>query len=111
MRVFQTWIGVDGTQDISFAYDPLALPADPAGQDFQVGAENDIGQGQGLPAGVLPTEDLVVTSTDPTPGASLTYSFTARGADRGTGKVVTEMDASTVSGVTIVKTNVVVTRR
>ena len=64
-----------------------------------------------MPAGTLPTVDLRVSSTDPTPGASLTYSFTARGADRGTGKVVTEMNASTVSGVTIVKTNVVVTRK
>ena len=27
------------------AYDPAALPADPAGQDFLVGAENEIGQG------------------------------------------------------------------
>ncbi len=108
-RHFQIWIGVDGTQDISFAYDPAALPGDPPGQAFQVGAENDIGQGQGIVG--LPTTDLVVTSTAPTPGASLTYSFTARGADRGNGPVVTEMDASTVSGVTIVKTIVVVTRK
>ena len=27
------------------AYDPADLPADPAGQDFLVGAENELGQG------------------------------------------------------------------
>ena len=87
------------------------MPADPSGQDFLVGAENDIGQGLSLPTDTLPTLDLRVTSTAPTPGATLTYSFTAKGADRGTGPVVTEMTASTVSGVTIVKTNVVVTKK
>ena len=43
---FQVWIGVNGTQDISFAYDPDDLPTDPSGQAFLVGAENQIGGGE-----------------------------------------------------------------
>ena len=53
-RHFQVWLGIDATQDISFAYDPAALPADPAGQDFLVGAENEVGQGD--VTSFLPTE-------------------------------------------------------
>ena len=45
-RHFQVWIGVNGMQDISFTYDPAALPADPNGQAFLVGAENEIGEGR-----------------------------------------------------------------
>ena len=53
-RVFQTWIGVGGTQDISYAY-PANLPADPNGQDYLVGAENAAGEGD--VTRFLPTED------------------------------------------------------
>ena len=28
-RHFQVWIGIDGAEDITYAYDPAALPADP----------------------------------------------------------------------------------
>jgi hypothetical protein len=41
-RHFQVWLGINGVQDISLVYDPAALPADPAGQDFLVGAENEV---------------------------------------------------------------------
>ncbi len=53
------------TEDITFAYDPANLPADPAGFPFNVGAENADGSAGDQIAG-LPTEDLRVTST---PGA------------------------------------------
>jgi len=106
-RHFQVWIGLNGTQDISYAYDPASLPGDPNGQDFLVGAENDLGQGD--MAAVLPTQDLVVTSTDPSPGDSVSYSLTARGLWRGNGWVTTEMDASGVLGTTIVTSPVQVT--
>jgi hypothetical protein len=99
-RHFQVWIGVNGVQDITFAYDPAALPADPAGQDFLVGAENVDGEGD--VSSFLPTEDQVVTSSDPTPGGVATYELTVIGRRVGTGSVTTNMTASTVPGVTTV---------
>ncbi|BCJ50409.1 hypothetical protein Asp14428_18840 [Actinoplanes sp. NBRC 14428] len=57
-RHFQVWIGANGTEDISYAYDPAALPAT-SGFPTVVGAENINGTGgHQLPAGTLPTEDL-----------------------------------------------------
>jgi len=110
-RHFQTWIGVNGTEDISYAYDSAALPA-ASGFPTVVGAENVNGTaGDQLPAGTLPTEDLRVTSTDPAPGDTVSYEVRLRGTDRGTGLVTTEMDASTVPGTTIVTTSIQVTRR
>src|SRR5262249_25882100 len=61
LKVFQSWIGLNGTQDISFTYDPANLPnANGLSQPVVVGAENDDGSG-GATLGTLPTEDLVVT--------------------------------------------------
>ena len=57
----QTWIGLNGTQDISYAYDPANLPPPdtPLGGDFITGAENDDGsRGSNLGLNVAPTEDL-----------------------------------------------------
>jgi hypothetical protein len=109
-RHFQVWIGINGTQDISFTYDTAALPANPNGQDFQVGAENVLGQGQFLAPGVLPTEDLVVTSTAPTPGGAVSYTLTLRGDRIGHGVVTTEMVTPGVPGVTVKESFVDVTR-
>jgi subtilisin family serine protease len=108
-RHFQTWIGINGVEDITFAYDPDALLADPAGQDFLVGAENADGEGDMV--AVLPTEDLRVTSSDPTPGGSYSYELRLRGTSVGIGEVSTEMTGDLLPGVTIVKTPVRVTRR
>ncbi len=103
LRTFQTWIGVNGTQDISFAYDPANRPADPQGQAFLVGAEN--AQGAGDMSATLPTSDLAVTSTDPVPGASYTYSVKVRGQRSGTGVVTSEMTTPNLPGRTTVVTS------
>jgi len=106
-RSFQTWIGVNGVQDISYTYD--GAQADPAGQPFLVGAENAVGQGD--MEAVLPTgEDLVVTSTDPAPGDTVTYEVTVKGRYPGWANVHTEMVAELVPGVTVVDTPLPVTR-
>ncbi len=107
LRTFQVWIGVNGTQDISYAYDPANLPGDPSGQDFLVGAENAAGEGD--VSRFLPTEDLVVTSTSPTPGATVTYTVTVRGLTVGAGNVHTDLIATGVKGVTTADTPVTVT--
>ena len=101
---FQAWIGIQGDgnsgQDITFAYDPAHLPSN-GGQPFLVGAENKLGTGGAQIAG-LPTQDLRVTSTDATPGASVSYTVTVKGVALGAGKVVNEMDTPNVPGVTVV---------
>jgi VCBS repeat-containing protein len=58
-RTFQVWIGVNGSEDITYAYPgPLA---DPFGQPLVVGAENMDGTSGDSIVGP-PTEDLRVTS-------------------------------------------------
>jgi hypothetical protein len=107
-RHFQIWIGINGTEDITFAYDPAALPGDPNTQPFAVGAENKTGTG-GEYFATLPTVDQRITSTDPTPGDSLTYTMVIRGRLVGTGVVTTTMDATTQLGTTVVQTPIQVT--
>jgi hypothetical protein len=108
-RHFQVWLGLNHAQDVSFVYDPAARPADPNGQEFLVGAENEAGQGD--VEAVLPSSDLVVASTHPTPGGSVRYTVTLRGRRSNTGTVTTEMVAADVPGVTIVESFVDVTTR
>ncbi|MBE2317673.1 cadherin-like domain-containing protein [Solirubrobacter sp. CPCC 204708] len=65
-RVFQAWIGVNGAQDVQYAYrfDTIAE----SGLDLLVGAENLDGTlSAGLPRNALPTTDLRVWSAEPTP--------------------------------------------
>jgi subtilisin family serine protease len=108
LRKFQVWIGVNGVQDIAYAY--AAPQAAPTGQAFLVGAENVLGQGDMVaeaPAG----GDLIVTSTDPIPGDEVSYLVFVRGASRGEGVIRTEMTASGIPGVTIVRTEIQVTQK
>jgi subtilisin family serine protease len=109
LRVFQAWIGLNGTEDITFAYDPANLPADPAGFPFNVGAENADGSAGDQIAG-LPTEDLRVTSTPGAPGGSLTYSFNVIGVSRGVGTVRTDLTTPLVRGTTTDVDTINVTR-
>ncbi|MFZ2502130.1 MAG: S8 family serine peptidase [Nocardioides sp.] len=105
-RSFQTWIGLNGTQDISFTY--ASAMADPGGNLYAYGAENAAGAGDvvaELPDGT----DQVITSTDPVPGGTLTYTVDLRGLRSGDGNVRTEVTATRVPGVTVVDTPVEVT--
>jgi len=108
LRTFQLWIGDGAAQDITFAYDPANLPASPgAGVPFQFGAENITGTG-GNGFGTPPTQDYRVTSTDPVPGATVSYTVTALGLIPGNGRLTTSVDTPAVPGTTIVTSNVVV---
>jgi subtilisin family serine protease len=98
-RVFQTWIGINGVEDVTFAYDPANLPADPAGFPFNVGAENADGTGGSQIAG-LPTGDLRVTTSPAVPGGALTYSVEVKGVLAGTRNVTTSVTAPIVNGTT-----------
>lgn len=103
-RTFQVWIGIDGTQDITYAY--AAPQADPAGQPFLVGAENLLGQGD--MTATLPTTDQRVTSTAPTPGGSVNYTVGVKGVLNGLGTVTTDMTGTGLPGTTTVVSEVVV---
>ena len=107
LRSFQVWIGVNGVQDISYAYS--GQQTDPAGQPYLVGAENVVGEGD--MQALLPVDDIVISSTDAVPGDSLSYQVTVRGKKPGRGVVHSEMDASGVTGTTTVDTPIRVTRR
>ena len=108
LRTFQVWIGVNGVEDVSYSYVPADLPyADPNGQDFLVGAENSIGAGE--MAATLPTEDLRVTSTAPTPGQSYNYKLRGRGTASGSARVNSSMTATYVPGLTTVFTDITIT--
>jgi hypothetical protein len=62
-RVFQVWLGINGVQDIQYAYRFNTLGGD---SDLLVGAENNDGTRHArLPAGTVPTADLRVTSSTP----------------------------------------------
>jgi hypothetical protein len=72
-----------------------------------VGAENVNGSaGDQLEPGTLPTGDLLVTTSKPVPGGSVTYSVTVRGSSAGDETVVTRMDSPQVPGVTTVTSKV-----
>jgi hypothetical protein len=112
LRMFQTWIGIQGddddAQDISFTYS--AAQTAPGSQDFLVGAENQ--RGEGDVTRFLPGPGAqVVTSTDFTPGDVVSYSFIARGDKVGVERVTTEMEATGIPGTTIVTTDVRVIKR
>ncbi|RKR90553.1 PA domain-containing protein [Micromonospora pisi] len=110
-RHFQVWIGLNGEEDVVFAYDPSALPAAPGEQPFIVGAENADGSGgEQLPVGVLPTEDLRITSSAQTPGASVSYTVDVVPAEVGKGVVTTEVAGAALPGVTVVKSEVPIRR-
>jgi subtilisin family serine protease len=99
-RVFEQWVGLNGTEDITFTYDPANLPAAPsATAGLTVGAENDEGNAGDQISGV-PTADLRVTSTPGAAGGTLTYSFQLKGVRTGPGEVSTVMSTPAVRGVT-----------
>ncbi len=106
LRSFQAWIGLGDTQDVSFGY---AAPQTDPGQPYLVGAENAAGAGDVQQ--LLPADDIVITSTDPTPGGTVSYDVTVKGVRRGDGNVHSEMDAAGVPGTTTVNTPITVSRR
>jgi hypothetical protein len=104
---FQVWLGINGTQDVQIAYDPPTVTATNPPIPFLVGVENVNGSaGDSLGPNTLPTSDFRVTSTDPQPGAAVTYTVTVLGIIPGTGKVTTAVDSPAVPGTTVVTSDI-----
>ncbi|MCW2877619.1 MAG: hypothetical protein JWQ95_1719 [Sphaerisporangium sp.] len=101
LKVFQQWIGVDGTEDITYAYDPSNLPGDPgASFGLTVGAENSEGTAGSQISGP-PTQEYRVSSTPGAPGGKLTYTMKVKGVTSGVGSVTTATSTPEVKGITI----------
>jgi uncharacterized repeat protein (TIGR01451 family) len=104
---FQIWIGVNGTEDISYNYGDVG---DGEGGFLTVGAENAFGNRgdtwffDGEPAGNLPALDteLRVVGVPGEPGETHTITFEAEGAKPGeyTNYVLTTSDAFAGTSVT-----------
>jgi Subtilase family/Fibronectin type-III domain/PA domain len=109
-RRMQVWIGVNGVQDISYAYDTNTIGKDaPPGAGLTVGAENVTGTGGAQITGP-PAGSYVVTSTPGAPGGTLDVTLTVRGRDRGHRLLTSTMISDVVAGATIVATPIDVTR-
>ena len=109
---YQIWIGLNGTEDISFAYDASHPIVPDASAPYVVGVENAEGTaGQAYPG--LPAGDVVVASTPAVPGGVLHYTVTikATGPVGRTGDVITGVRAPTiVRGITNDVASIAVTR-
>ncbi|GAB1817560.1 S8 family serine peptidase [Herbidospora sp. RD11066] len=101
VKTFQAWIGVNGSEDVTFTYpSPIAYPGDAYG--LTIGAENSDGtRGGRVAAGSGATSDYRVTSTPGAPGESLTYTLKVKGVSAGEGTVTTATSTEQVKGVTV----------
>ncbi|GIH28791.1 peptidase S8 [Acrocarpospora phusangensis] len=100
-RVFQQWIGVNGVEDVTYAY-PGPLPYPGAAFGLTVGAENSDGTaGSQIPDGTGPTSDYRITSTPGAPGETMTYTMTVKGVAGGVGTVTTATSTDQVKGITV----------
>jgi subtilisin family serine protease len=112
VRSFQVWLGVNGTEDISYVWNQTLAPA-PEASGLSIGAENSGGLG-GFTLDTLPDASSGyaaqrVQSTPSTPGGALTYHVTAQGELPGPGQVTTRMVAPGVPGTYVVRSDVAVT--
>ena len=108
LETFQVWIGINGTQDISYTYDASQPLTDPISSTPTVGAEDVTGLfGNSVPG--IPSSDLVVTSSAAIPGGSVDYSATYRGTAAGTGTVETDLTSDLSRDTSVSRATVTVT--
>jgi hypothetical protein len=110
-RNMQVWMGIDGTDDVSYGYAADTVNVDaPAGTGLTVGAESPSGQFGAQITGP-PAGSYVVTATPGTAGESKTWTVTAKGTSKGNQTVTTSMDTNLNLGTTIVSTGVKVVKK
>lgn len=96
---FQIWIGANGEDDISYAFDTVGGP-DPVG--LTVGAENrDGSSGKNLGATPASGSQYVIQTSPPTPGGSVTITYDALSKNKGTYNITAVMTADTMNGQTV----------
>jgi subtilisin family serine protease len=99
---FQIWIGINGTEDITYTYGPLDGDGD--GGFLTVGAENSFGNRGGNyyadGVGTLPAAgtELRVTSVPGQPGETKVVSFQAAGFQTGAYTMYAELISSLLDG-------------
>jgi subtilisin family serine protease len=109
-RNMQVWIGLNGTEDITYSYAPDTIGADaPLEAGLTVGAENVSG-GAGAQITGPPAGSYVVTTTPGIPGGSLSFRLNLRATRAGPQTLTSTMSTSVVAGITRVVTPVTVTR-
>jgi len=102
---FQIWIGVNGVEDISYAYGPLQGNGDLG--FLTVGAENLFGnRGDNYyvdGVGTLPVEgaELVVSTTPATPGETRVISFSAVGSRKGAWQNCASLSSDSFQGLNL----------
>lgn len=101
---FQIWIQLDSGEDITYAYGPIGGP-DSIG--LTVGAENRDGS-SGAEFGTVPTAgtELVVETSPPQAGGSVTITYDALGTQRGTYELVATMTTDVANATTIKKVTI-----
>ncbi len=113
-NTFEIWIGVDGTEEISFTYGDVTGGA---GGNLTVGAENKFGNSGGAvyyshsgatTVGTAPSNggySVGVTSVPGTPGAIQTVSFQLKSSDKGKWQNCAELTSDLFQGTAIACTN------
>jgi len=106
----QIWIGLNGKEDLSYSYG--GAQPDPGDAGLTVGAENVDGSKGSMvsKAQALSGADLRVTTTGFKPGGQASYKIIVRGQRVGTGVLTTRMQSPQVSGTTVARAKVTVTR-
>ena len=107
-RAMQVWIGLNGTDDISYEFADGTIGATtPAGTGLTVGVENVTGSSGAMISGP-PAESYRVTTTPGAPGESVSYTLEVRGLSAGQRTLTTTMTADNVTGTTTVRSNITV---
>ncbi|MFH8251437.1 S8 family serine peptidase [Microbacterium sp. B2969] len=104
---FQVWIGLNGTDDVTMTYGKDAK-ADP-GTPWFVGAENRDGTSVGSLA-ALPKagDEVLVSTTPPTAGGSVSFDYTLKGLVKGTWSTTVTLRSDALRTVPIEETKITV---
>jgi hypothetical protein len=106
-RVFQLWLGNNGGEDITFAYDPSARPAaPPLLYGLTIGAENVNGTFGAQAPVSAPTSDYRIASEPSRPGGSTFVRLRVKGTVVGNASVVSTMTTPAVPGTTFARATV-----
>jgi hypothetical protein len=105
---FELWIGLNGVDDVTFAYAPRFGIA--PGLDETVGVENSDGS-QGEMITGLPSTDLRATATAAQPGGTFDFDTAFRGAHEGTATVTASAAIAQSAWVSTATSSIGVVRR